>query len=66
MFQKERLEEALKLLESVYAEIRQDRVDEEATQAAVNCQVEINRIMFAINEPEIRRMINRERCEDAQ
>lgn len=66
MSQKERLEEALKLLESVYAEIREDNVDEEATQAAVNCQVEINRIMFAINEPEIRRTLYRKRCEDAQ
>lgn len=68
MFQKERLEEALNILEGVYKEMREGYIDLDAPQAAVYCQVEINRIVFKINEPEIRRKLYEKgmRCEECQ
>lgn len=61
MTQKERLEEAHKLLTSVYVEMREGKIDTcpDPRIAAVNCEVEAYRIMFRLNYPEeMSRLIN--------
>lgn len=61
MTQAERLEKAHKLLTSVYVEILEGKIDThpDPRDWAVNCEVEVYRIMCRLNYPEeMRRLIN--------
>ena len=48
--QGKRLDKAMQSLELIYQEILNGKIDDDCLQAAVYCQVEINRIVFKLNE----------------
>lgn len=52
MLQKKRLEQAENILGDIRSEIEQGEVDDafKLLQTAVNCQIEIYRIVFKLNE----------------
>ena len=49
MLQKERIQEANKLLSQVWSEMELGYVDDDCLQDAVYCQVDINRIVWKLN-----------------
>lgn len=50
MTQMEKIQEANKLLSSIWDEFLHGSVDESILQTAVYCQVDINRIVYELNE----------------
>lgn len=49
MLQKDRIQEANKLLSQVWSEMEQGYIDDDCLQDAVYCQVDINRIVWRLN-----------------